>query len=223
MKFSANHAWSLTPKEAIALQKQLAESIIITSELASIRYVAGVDCAFSADKNYCYAATVLWDLENNCVVEQQYAREPLAFPYIPGLLSFREAPAMLNALSQLTRLPDVIMVDGHGIAHPRRLGIAAHLGVITKIPTLGCGKSLLVGKYQEPAETAGSKSDLIYKNEIIGSVFRTRKAVKPVFISVGNLLNQANAEKIVLACVKGYRLPEPTRLADKLVAQVKLL
>ena len=142
-------------------------------------------------------------------------------PYIPGLLSFREAPAMLAALTKLRPHPDVLLVDGHGIAHPRRLGIASHLGVITHIPTAGCAKSRLIGDAREPAETRGASTRLSHKGETIGSLVRTRANVKPVYVSVGHLIDLPSARSLCLQAAIGYRLPEPTRLADKLVSASK--
>lgn len=156
------------------------------------------------------------------ILETVHAVNKLTFPYVPGLLSFREAPTCLDALANLSVEPDVIMVDGHGIAHPRRLGIASHIGLFVDIPTIGCAKKKLVGEYEIPGEQKGSFSTLTHKDEQIGVVLRTRDNVKPVFVSVGNNCSLEQAKEIVLSCAVKYRLPEPTRLADKLVGQIKL-
>jgi deoxyribonuclease V len=152
------------------------------------------------------------------VVERHIYEEPLRMPYIPGLLSFREAPCVLGAFHKLRQQPDLVMVDGQGIAHPRRIGIAAHLGLWLELPTIGCAKSILTGSYNKTAlsEEAGSYVPLTYKKETIGAVVRTRTRVNPMFISPGHLISIETSIKYVLACCKGYRLPEPTRLADKL-------
>jgi deoxyribonuclease V len=216
------HPWQVSPKEAIHIQKQLVHKIKIIKPPHAIHLIAGVDAAFSPDKTKCIAAVVLWDRATQKVVEQHVAVGPVYFPYIPGLLSFREIPALLSALSQLTLTPDVIMCDGHGLAHPRKLGIATHLGIFTDLTTFGCGKSKLVGQYVEPEKIRGEKSPLTYKGEVIGTVLRTKNNTKPVFISVGHKIDLATAEEIAFESALGYRLPEPTRLADRLVAQAKL-
>jgi len=164
---------------------------------------------------------VLWDRRARQVVEQHTATRRGLFPYVPGLLSFREAPVLLAALRKLARGPDALMCDGHGLAHPRRFGIACHLGVLTNLPAVGCAKSRLVGYHEAVDEDCGARSPLTDSGQVIGSVLRTRTGVKPVFVSVGHRVNLAQAERLVLGCTAGYRLPEPTRLADKLVARAK--
>ena len=167
------------------------------------------------------ASVVVLSLPELQVIEP-YAERPITFPYVPGLLSFREAPVILDALAQLKTRPDVLMLDGQGIAHPRRLGIAAHLGVILDHPTVGCAKSRLTGKYEEPGEEKGSYTWLRDGEEIIGAVLRTRSRVKPVFVSVGNKISLDSAIDLVLRCTDRYRLPEPTRWAHRLAANPKL-
>jgi deoxyribonuclease V len=211
------HRWNLTPAQAIALQRELAAQVREIPLRAAARYVAGVDAAFSSDGQWCVAAAVLWDLRERKILEQHVAARKLAFPYIPGLLSFREAPAELDVLCRLDRTPDVIMCDGHGRAHPRRFGIACHVGLLTGIPTIGCAKSLLVGEYAEPGRRRGSRAPLVDKGERVGTILRTRDGVKPVFVNVGNGITLREVEEIVLECGAGYRLPEPTRAADHLV------
>lgn len=215
------HAWQISIPEAIAIQKQLARQVTRCRPTYPIHTIAGIDAAFSKDGKTCIAAAILYDIAKKLVIEQQISHEPVLLPYIPGLLSFREAPAMLAALKQLSRKPDVLMVDGMGIAHPRRLGIAAHLGVLTQIPAIGCGKSRLVGTYCEPGENRGDQSPLMHQKERLGTVLRTKAKTKPLFISIGHKIDLETAEKLVLKCFNGYRLPEPTRLADRLVAEVK--
>jgi deoxyribonuclease V len=184
----------------------------------ALRFIAGLDAAFAADDRRCIAAVVLWDLHERRVVEQHIAVRPLTFPYVPGLLSFREAPALITALRRLRTVPDVLICDGHGLAHPRRFGIACHVGVITNVPTIGCAKSRLIGTHRDPAFARGARVPLEYEGEVIGSVLRTQDGVRPVFVSVGHNIDLRSAETTVLACASRYRLPEPTRLADQFVA-----
>jgi len=215
------HRWSLSPREAIAVQRRLAASVSVEPLRRRPQRVAGVDAAFSRDGGRCIGGVVLWDLKSGAVVEQHVAFRKLAFPYVPGLLSFREAPALLAALRKLRRAPDALLCDGHGLAHPRRFGIACHLGVLADLPAVGCAKSRLIGSHRDPATRRGSRQPLRDGGEDIGAVLRTRSGVKPVFVSVGHRCDLASAERLVLACAAGYRLPEPTRLADQLVAAAK--
>lgn len=217
----APHSWAVTPKQAAAIQKRLSSLIRDTEPSQEIRFVAGVDSAFSIDGTQCLACAVIWDTRKNKIVEQQTAALELTFPYIPGLLSFREAPAALEVLKKLMGEPDALICDGQGLAHPRRFGLACHLGIITDLPTLGCAKSRLVGTYQEPGEKRGSREPLLDRGEVIGTVLRTRDKVKPVFVSVGHKINLVRAEQVVLECGTGFRLPEPTRQADRLVSIFK--
>jgi deoxyribonuclease V len=212
------HEWKLTPEQAIALQRELAGRIILEDRLGEVRHVAGVDMAINEENERAHAAVVLLTYPELEVVERHIYEEPLRMPYIPGLLSFREAPCVLGAFRKLRQQPDLVMVDGQGIAHPRRIGIGAHLGLWLEIPTIGCAKSILTGTYDKAAlgEEAGSYVPLTYKKETIGAVVRTRTRVNPMIISPGHLISLETSIKYVLACSKGYRLPEPTRLADKL-------
>ena len=215
------HNWSLTPRQAIAIQKKLSSAVIREGRPSEIRVAAGLDAAFTRDKKRCIGGVVLWDIFNKKVVEQHSALRELYFPYIPGLLSFREAPALIAALRKLHSRPDLIICDGQGIAHPRRLGIACHIGLITGLPAIGCAKSRLIGEYSEPGIRKGEMSPLRDRDELVGSVLRTRDNVKPVFVSVGHKIELDAAVRIILDCAIGFRLPEPTRLADRLVAERK--
>ncbi len=221
MEIAFNHSWDLSPSEAIKLQKILAQKVEIC-ELNSPRYICGIDCAPSSDKTYYFAAAVIWDILNRQMLEYHIAKAELTFPYIPGLLSFREIPAIIEVIKKIQQTPDIIMVDGHGIAHPRGFGIASHVGVLTDKPTFGCGKSLLFGKYNEPGQEKGSISLLMNKNIVIGHVIRTRSNVKPVIVSVGHKTNLKAISELTLKCSGKFRLPEPTRLADLLVAQKEI-
>ncbi len=216
----APHRWSLTPRAAIATQRRLAARVEERPLAGPVRLVAGVDAAFAVADARCIAGVILWDVAAQVAVEQHVAIRPLTFPYIPGLLSFREAPAVLAALRKLHVPPDVLMCDGHGLAHPRRFGLACHVGLITGLPTLGCAKSRLIGAYDPPGHGRGARVPLRRDGEVIGSVLRTQTGVRPLFVSVGHHIDLAGAEAIVLACATRYRLPEPTRRADALVTAV---
>ncbi|HLG79189.1 MAG TPA: deoxyribonuclease V [Ktedonobacteraceae bacterium] len=212
------HDWNLSPSDAIALQHELAKQLVLEDRLGEVRYVAGVDMAINEEHNTARAAVVLLTFPELELVEQRVYEEPIRMPYVPGLLSFREAPSVLGALARLKQRPDLVMVDGQGIAHPRRIGIASHLGLWLGIPTIGCGKSILTGTYKKDdlGEEAGSWVPLLSHKEVIGAVVRTRTRVNPMIISPGHLISLETSIRYVLACGKGYRLPEPTRLADKL-------
>jgi deoxyribonuclease V len=212
------HEWNLEPAAAIALQHELAQRIVLEDRLGDVHFVAGVDMAINENNGMARAAVILLTFPELEVVERHVYEEPIRMPYIPGLLSFREAPCVLGAFHKMRQQPDLVMVDGMGIAHPRRIGIASHLGLWLNIPTIGCGKSLLTGKYDKAAlgEEVGSWVPLIDKKEVIGAVVRTRTRVNPMFISPGHLISVQTSIDYVLKCGRGYRLPEPTRLADKL-------
>jgi deoxyribonuclease V len=217
------HSWSVSPAQAIAIQRRLATQVSTTEPTTRTRFVAGVDAALDLDRTHCIAGAVLWDLDQQAVVEQRTAVRKLTFPYVPGLLSFREAPAVLGALGKLRKRPDTIICDAHGLAHPRRFGLACHVGVLCGMPAIGCAKSRLIGTYCEPGPSRGSISPLRHDGEVIGAILRTRTDVKPVFVSVGHRCHLETATALVLACATRFRLPEPTRLADRLVARTKHL
>ena len=212
------HPWDLTPEAAIQLQQKL-RSRVLAHPLSSedIRYIAGADVGFRQEK--ARAVVVVLAFPSLQLVDQAIAEIPVTFPYVPGLLSFREMPAILAALEQLKILPDLIMCDGQGMAHPRRFGIACHLGVLLDWPTLGCAKSILVGRHGPLEDHPGSTADLVAGEEVIGKVVRTRKGVKPLVVSIGHRVDLPSAVQLVLACTRGYRLPETTRLADRLASR----
>jgi deoxyribonuclease V len=212
----APHRWSVTPAHAIAIQKRFASLVRQRPPRGPVRLVAGVDAAFSSDEQYCVAAVVLWDLRGRAVVEQRIAVRRLIFPYVPGLLSFREAPVVLAALRKLHTPPDVVLYDGNGFAHPRRFGSACHIGVITHLPTIGCAKNRLIGIHAEPGHRRASSTLLVHDGQVIGHVLRTQDGVRPVYVSIGHRMDLVTAERIVLQCAPQYRLPEPLRLADQL-------
>jgi deoxyribonuclease V len=213
----ARHRWNITPEQAIRLQRRLAGEIIQAPLAKPVRFVAGGDISFFENGTRLVAGWVVWDMNDRAIVETVYAVRPVLFPYVPGLLSFREAPAMLAAARRLRREPDVFMLDGQGRAHPRRLGLACHVGLLLDRPALGCAKNRLCGAHPMPAEAPGSRSPLTHEGETIGCVLRTRLGAKPVFVSVGHRLALDDAADLVLRCCTGYRLPEPTRLAHQFV------
>ena len=187
--------------------------------LKTVSRVAGLDCAFGGDR--VFAAVVAWDVERRRVIERRALSRPLQFPYVPGLLSFREAPALLAVLRRLRTPVDALLCDGQGIAHPRRFGLACHLGVLLGLPAVGCAKSRLIGDWVEPGRDRGECSPLTIGAERIGTVLRTRTGVKPLFVSPGHLCDFEGAEDLVLRCGGGLRLPEPVRLADRHVGMFK--
>jgi deoxyribonuclease V len=203
--------------ELIALQRQMAERVIDRSELDDRpQLVAGVDAAFPENGGLTRAAAVLMRIPEFEVLDEAVVEQPTEIPYIPGLLSFRELPAIVRALRQLDRRPELVLCDGQGRAHPRRFGIACHLGVETGLATVGVGKSRLCGRHDAPGEAKGQVSDLVDGDEVIGRVLRSRRGVRPIYVSVGHRVGLDEAVSLVLACTPRYRLPEPIRLADRL-------
>ncbi len=221
MRFKNLHNWNIGVKDAIRLQKSLANRVVRCKFDKKVKTIAGVDCGFTKDKKNIVACIVVLYAENFELIETVYAVKKVGFPYVPGLLSFREAPVCLAAAEKLKTTPDTVIVDGQGTAHPRRLGLACHLGLFLDIPTIGCAKSRLIGEFKTPARTKGSTSPLKDKGETIGSVVRTRNNVKPVFVSVGNKCRLSDAERVVLDCCVKYRLPEPSRIAHQTVTKLK--
>jgi deoxyribonuclease V len=222
MKIKKLHNWNLSCAQARDLQIQLAEQVRFTAIKKMPKIIAGVDCAFSKDEKSIFAVVVVMKLPDFEIIEMVSVKNKVNFPYIPGLLSFREAPVCLEAIEKLKNTPDCFIIDGQGFAHPRRLGIACHIGLLIGKPTIGCAKSRLIGEYEQPAKQRGSRSPLVDGDEIIGAVVRTRKNVKPVFVSVGHKCTLDDAVKIVLDCSPKYRLPQPSRLAHQLVSKAKL-
>lgn len=201
--------------EAVAIQKALRGQLRITNDFGPLKTVLGVDVGYNLRTTMSRASLVLMTLDGLEIKQSIVSEVPTTFPYISGLLSFREIPAILAAMQQLGEKPDLLMVDGQGIAHPRRMGIAAHLGVLLDMPSIGVAKSRLCGEYEEPAFTKGSASPLFHQGEHIGTVLRSRDNVKPLFISPGHRIDVSTATGLVQQCLTQYRLPEPTRLADK--------
>jgi deoxyribonuclease V len=213
--------WPATAEEAVALQHDLRNRVVTADRIGSVQLVAGVDVGFENWGEVTRAAVAVLSFPDLVLVDHAIAKAPTIFPYIPGLLSFREIPALLLALEKIKKLPDLILCDGQGIAHPRRLGIASHLGILVDVPTIGVGKSLLVGRYQMPAEERGSWSPLVHQKETIGAVLRTRKGFNPLFISPGHLVSLDSSIEYVLKCTTKYRLPETTRMAHHMASNMK--
>jgi deoxyribonuclease V len=211
------HTWDLSPLEASALQSELAKQVVREMQSGDVATVAGIDVGIHVGVSR--AAVVVLDYPGLETVEYAVATRPVTFPYIPGVLSFREGPVILDALKKLSAAPDLLIFDGQGVAHPRRLGIASHIGLLVDLPSIGCAKSRLCGKYEEPGFERGSHVPLMDKGETIGSVVRTRSGVKPVFVSVGHRLDLRTSVDYVLACCRGYRLPETTRRAHLMASK----
>lgn len=217
-RFVAPHAWDVTPEQAIAIQQTLRDQVVVDDDFPPLQTVAGVDVGFEQDWTVTRAAVVVLSYPGLEVQAQNIARLPTSFPYVPGLLSFREVPAVLVALEGLTSLPDLIICDGQGIAHPRRLGIASHLGVVTGLPTIGAAKKRLFGYHADVPPQKGGWVPLRHKQDTIGAVLRTRVGVKPIYVSPGHKVSLAAAIRLVMDCTTRYRLPETTRHAHKLAS-----
>ena len=218
MKIHQRHSWTLTVEEATAIQNQLSGEIITSDQLSEVNYVAGVDVGFEENYAISRAAVAVLSFPELQLIEQAIARRPTTFPYIPGFLSFREVPVVLDALSQIKITPDLILCDGQGIAHPRRFGLACHLGLLITVPTIGVAKSRLIGQHEELPPEKGSWQPLRHRGEVIGAVVRSRTGVKPLYVSPGHRISLPTAIDYVLRCTPKYRLPETTRWADKLAS-----
>ena len=215
------HSWDVSPKEAIKIQMEYANKVIVKDKLGKVRFVAGVDVGFEKNNTITCAAIAVLHFPKLTLHEYAVARRPTSFPYIPGLLSFREIPAVLDALIKLRQPPALLLCDGQGIAHPRRLGIASHLGVLTGIPSIGVAKNRLTGIHKALPEEKGQWVPLTDKNEVIGAVLRSRTNVKPLYISIGHKVTLETSINYVLKCITKYRLPETTRWAHKLASNQK--
>ena len=212
------HEWPETPREAVELQKRLRERVrIVPLGGRRVETVAGADISFNKFSPVVYAGIVVLRLPTLEVVEEVGVVSETRFPYVPGLLSFRETPSVLEAWSKLKTEPDAVMFDGQGLAHPRRVGIACHVGLMINRPTLGCAKSVLVGKYEEPPAERGHWTPLVDKGETVGAALRTKTRTQPIYVSPGHLINLDDAISLTLASDGGYRQPEPTRRAHLLV------
>ncbi len=207
------HSWQVSPAEALDIQRRLAAQVSRSSQVTTPRFIAGVDISAANAQGIATGAVVVLEYPELRLAETKVAQARPSFPYVPGLLSFRESPLTLAACEKLTVTPNLILVDGQGIAHPRRLGLASHLGLLLNTPTIGCAKSLLCGQHEEPGAEPGSYAEVVDRGETIGVALRTRLGVKPVYVSIGHKVDLETAIYWVLECCRGYRLPEPTRLA----------
>ena len=213
----AMHAWDVSVDEAKAIQEMLAHRVQELPLPGPIRTVAGIDVSFP-EQGIARASVVVLSFPDQVPQRQVTAEQPVRFPYVPGLLSFREVPVVLEAIRKLESTPDVLICDAHGRAHFRRLGLASHLGLLLDHPTIGCAKSRLVGTFQQPAPQKGERTLLMEGEEVLGAVLRTRTGVRPVFVSIGHRIDLQTAIEVVLVCATRYRLPEPTRLAHHAAA-----
>ncbi len=220
MRIHPRHSWPTTVTAAIAIQQELAHEVIISDQLETVEYVAGVDVGYETP-DVAKAAVVVLSFPDLQLVDRAIAYRPTTFPYIPGFLSFREAPAVLDALAKLSTIPNLILCDGQGIAHPSRFGIACHLGLLADVPTIGVAKSWLIGKYDQVGNHRGDWQPMQDQGETIGAVLRTRMGVKPIYVSSGHRISLTTAINYVISCTPKYRLPETTRLADRLASHQK--
>lgn len=220
-RFQQLHDWKVTATEAVALQREFRGRVQIHPYEGPVRLIAGADISFNKYSDVVYAGIVVLSFPALETVEEVAVVARAEFPYVPGLLSFREAPALLEAWDKLRHEPDVAMFDGQGTAHPRRMGIAAHMGLFVQRPSIGCAKSVLTGKFEEPAPERGAWSPMMDKQEVIGAALRTKNRVQPMYISPGHLIDLPGAIDLALRCDGGYRVPEPTRRAHLLVNEVR--
>jgi len=214
VKMTKVHSWNATPKQAIAIQHKLRIKIKTFDDFDSLKKVGGVDVGFVKEKNLSCAALVIFSYPDMKILDVITCSEPISFPYIPTFLAFREVPVVLSCFEKLENMPDMLILDGQGYAHPRRMGLASHVGVLLDIPTIGCAKSRLVGEFNMPDEKKGSYSYLYDKCEIIGAVLRTKDNISPVFVSIGHRVSLNTAIKLILEMAV-TRIPEPTKIADR--------
>jgi len=213
MKVKSLHSWQVSTAQALDIQLGLASQVSRGNEVATTRFIAGLDISVNRAQGMATGAAVVLNYPELRLVETKIVNGELDFPYVPGLLSFREAPLTLAACQKLTLTPDLILVDGQGIAHPRRMGLASHLGLFLDTPTIGCAKSLLCGSHEVPGDKPGSYAEVVDGDETIGVALRTKLGTKPIYVSIGHKVDLQAAIYWVLKCCRGYRLPEPTRLA----------
>ena len=212
------HPWDVTPGEAVAIQERLRGAVVTEDDFGLVQHVAGIDIGFPEGTTVARAVAVVLSFPDLQLVEQAVVERPTTFPYVPGLLSFREAPAALEALAKLTIRPDLLICDGQGVAHPRRLGLACHIGLLSDIPAIGAAKTRLIGEHDPLPKSRGSWRPLWHQGEQVGAVLRTRNGVKPLYVSVGHRISLVSAVEYVLVNAPKYRLPETTRLAHRLAS-----
>lgn len=213
MKCLSLHPWDINHSEAIKIQQELKDRLILEAPKTDPRLVAGADVSYSKGSDVFFSSVVILEMPGMKVLEVANATGKVIFPYIPGLLSFREAPILIKAFEKLKNIPDVVIFDGHGISHPRGLGLASHLGLILDLPAIGCAKKKLVGTYEPVGSEAGDHTPIVFKGRVVGVALRTKRNVAPVFVSPGHKMDILSAIRIVMETCRGYRLPEPTRKA----------
>jgi deoxyribonuclease V len=218
------HPWNVAYQEAVSIQNDLKKELILHdgSNIGPVNVIAGADISYSRGSDLFFAAVVLLSYPDMEPIATAHAVARVSFPYIPGLLSFREGPVLLKAFENLQQAPDLVIFDGQGIAHPRGVGLAAHLGMFLDIPAIGCAKSRLCGEHGEPGPYPGDHEYLLYQGQVIGTVLRTKARVRPVFVSPGHLISLERAREVTLKCCRGYRLPEPTRQAHLAVNRLRI-
>jgi len=224
MKTRELHRWDVTYREAVAIQEELRGRLILRADGLPdpLRTVAGADISYDRGSDLFFAAVVLMNYPELTLLEEATFSARVSFPYIPGLLSFREGPPLIAAFAKLNQPPDLILFDGQGIAHPRGIGLASHLGLILDRPAIGCAKSRLVGTHEPVGEKRGEWTELTHQEKKVGAVLRTRDRVKPIFVSPGHRVGLERSIALVLACCRGYRIPEPTRRAHRTVNRLRM-
>lgn len=213
---------TLTVTAATQIQNGLRDDIIIQPRNFPVNVIAGADISFNKFSTTVYAGIILLRFPELLPIGYSLVKKEVLFPYVPGYLAFREVPALMAAWENLPVKPDLLVVDGHGIAHPRRMGIAAHFGVLANTPTVGCAKKVLCGKYEEPGSVKGSNTPLVFKDEVVGAALRTKNTVKPVFVSPGYLMDVPSSVDVITQCIGRYRIPEPTRLTHNIVNRFRV-
>lgn len=221
MKARVPHRWDVSPREAAALQVELRHRMKKLNDVGTLHTVAGADIALDKDQGMGYAGVIVYSFPDLRELERTSAERRLTFPYVPGLLAFREGPVLLEAFSRLRTEPDLVLFDAHGYSHPRRFGLASHLSVVFDKPGIGVAKSRLIGDHQDPPDRPGAWTPLVDGGEIVGAVTRTRAGVQPIFVSIGHRVDLESAVRVALACTDGFRIPKPTREADRYVGQLK--
>jgi len=218
------HSWDVTYEEAVSIQNTLKKQLILHDgvKIGQLHIIAGADISYGRNSDLFFAAVVVLSYPDMEPIEEAHAIEKISFPYIPGMLSFREGPVLLKAFENLQRTPDIVIFDGQGIAHPRGVGLAAHLGLFLDIPAIGCAKSRLCGEHREPGPLPGDHEDLLHQGQVIGSALRTKTRVRPVFVSPGHRISLERSREITLECCRGYRLPEPVRQAHLAVNRLRI-
>ncbi|MCP5006271.1 MAG: deoxyribonuclease V [Planctomycetes bacterium] len=223
MKYKKIHTWDVNYKEAVEIQKNLQKRVIVKNSFDSLdnALIAGADVSYDKERDRFFAAVIVFELCTMKMIEESTASGRGAFPYIPGLLSFRESPILTRAFTGLKREPDIFMLDAQGIAHPRGIGLASHIGILFDKPAVGCAKTRLIGEYGEVGDKVGVYAPLTVKERLVGAVLRTKKGVRPVFVSPGHKIDVPTSVAVVLKSCRGYRIPEPTRQAHNLVTKIR--